>query len=182
MSGLDDAIDAMQGDMAAHQQRHRGEVTALENQSIAADAFRRLEKERADAKTVPTQVPVAPPIAETRDGLHGRYRISRSPTDDIGVTEATPAQAWFMAHALPRIDLLRTKTETGPLGSPSWQQRVDSVLKYQADANDWRAAGRADVALDLERRFMHELVELLNASSFLFGDWKADPNPLITRR
>lgn len=180
---LAEGCDGLQLDMAEHQRRFGKEVTASENQTLAATAFERLDRERQEAK--PAQANYAPPVrssgTEIRDGKHGRYVVSKSATDDVKCRSASPAEHWFMTHAMPRIDLLLSKLDTGPLGQPSWSQRAMAVMQLQMRAAGLKQRGLFMSAADASRRFMFELVELLEASSAVFGDWKKDAvvNPRV---
>lgn len=180
---LREASDAMQADMAAHQRRFAGEVTASLNQALAADFFQRFENERADSKPAPAIEPPAqqPVEAKTeRCEVDGKsYLVSTAPGDDIDTRPPTPAENWFMTHAMPRIELLLTKQETGPLGQASWATRTLAVLDLQSRANGLRAANKHAEADELSRRFMFEIVDLLEASTAPFGDWKKDPERKI---
>ena len=85
-----------------------------------------------------------------------------------------------MTHALPRAQLLLTKQETGPLGQASWRQRTLAVMELHTRVSSLRQANLHAEARMLERRFMHEFLELLQASSAVFGDWRKDaPTKLI---
>ncbi len=85
-----------------------------------------------------------------------------------------------MTHAMPRVELLLTKVETGPLGQPSWAQRTYAVMELQSRVVGLRARGLNQSADDITRRFMFELIELLEASNATFGSWKSDvSNPLL---
>ncbi len=187
MSGPDlrEGLDGLQADMAAHQQRFGGgNVTASENQALAVGAIEQLERELADQKPAVHMTPEQPaPIATTREireGEHGRYVVDRGPDAPLDIRKASKAEHEFLTHALPRIELLITKLETGPLGQPSWHQRTLSVLKYKQDSIAFEKAGRPDVAEQLDRRYMLELLGLLEASSVPFGDWRKDaPTKLI---
>jgi hypothetical protein len=180
VSDLREALDDLQGDMAAHQRRHIGEVTASANQSLAASAFERLERERAEAKPVSTPEPVGSlPIetkTERREGEHGAYTV-KTEADKPMLRTATKAEGEFFAKAMPRIELLLTKLETGPLGQPSWHQRVLAVMSHKSKVAGARMSGLHDYADALDRRFLLELLALLDDSSRLFGDWRADDAP-----
>lgn len=170
------AVEVLQQDMREHELRHVGECHASRNQSMAVDAVTRLEREQEDRRPVPSD-PAPTPAEhrrERREGEHGAYLIDRAPIDDTKVRQATPAEAWFMAHAMARVELLLSKMETGPLGQPSWNQRVLAVMELRSRVPGLRHAGRHDEAAELEKRYTFELLELLEASTATFGDWKAD--------
>lgn len=183
MSDLRDGLDGLQEDMANHQRRFAGEATASKNQALAADAFQRLENELKEQKPVPANEPAVqvPVEAKTeRREVNGKgYLFSTSPDDDIGTRTATPAEAWFLAHALPRVELLLSKPESGPLGSPSWRDRTMAVLSLKSRVSGLRAAGLHGAAAEADKRYVFELAQLLEASSAPFGDWRADPEKKI---
>lgn len=178
-------LEALQADMAAHQRATGREVTARANQHLAAEAFQRLERQ-LDDRAAPA-APAAPtPIEakrETREVDGRRYTFSTSPNDDVALRTATPAEAWFLEHALPRVELLLSKKDTGPLGQPSWEQRTLAVLALKQHSLALSASGKPeyrDQAELLDRRYMLELTELLEASNATFGDWKKDaPTKLV---
>ena len=180
MADLHATLDALQQDMRDHELQHgSGEVHASRNQAMAVDAITRIDREQAETKPaapvpMPSAAPPAPRSIERRDGAHGSYIVDRSPTDDVRVRSASPAEAWFMTHSIQRLELLITKVETGPLGQPSWRDRVQAVLELRSRVPGLRHLGAHGVADDLEKRFTFELMELLEASCAAFGDWKAD--------
>ena len=181
MDDLRVAVDDLRSDMARHQREVVGtDVTDSRNHSMAADLVQRIEREHAEAPEWPIATDAPEPIPtslagiEDRDGKHGAYTLDKGRRDDIKVRQANEAEHWFLAHAGPRINLLLSKPETGPLGSPSWRQRMLAVLELHSRIPGLRALGLMDAVVDLERRFMFELVELLECSVPVFGDWKAD--------
>jgi hypothetical protein len=189
-----DGLDAIQADMAAHQRRFSGEVTAEANRTLAASEFERLEKKWAEEAQRPQPhatepAPrLEPPRDEHREINGAQYTVSSSPVDDVGFRAPSPAEVWFMEHAWPRVELLMTKIETGPLGEPSWQQRTMAVFAIKLQAVEARTTARnalgggnfaaashyAQMGADLDRRYIEEFKELLEESSRVFGDWKAD--------
>lgn len=183
MADLREGLDGLREDMASHQRRFAGEVTDSKNATLAADAFQRLENELKEQKPAPTSEPAVqvPVEAKTeRREVNGRgYLFSTNPGDDIGTRTATPAEAWFLAHALPRVELLLTKPESGPLGSPSWRDRTLAVLSLKSRVPGLLAAGMHDAAKNADKRYVFELAELLESSNAAFGNWKADPEKKI---
>ena len=174
MTDFLEGLDGLQADMAAHQARFRGEVTASANAALAVETIQRMEREAADVKPTPT--PSAPePIRRTverRDGDHGRYLVERGPDEAMKVRPASKMEHEWFIHAMPRIELLLTKLESGPLGSASWHQRTMSVLKYQQDAIAYKQAGMHDVSAEMTARYVLELERLLDDSCQPFGDWR----------
>lgn len=181
-----EAVDAMQADMAEHQRRFAsGGVTAEKNQAMAAAAMEQLERRRAEMRLAPVaSPPVQAPVEKKveRKEIDGKgYLLATNPTDDIATRPASPAEQWFLEHALPRIEMLLAKVESEIAGAPSWAMRTMSVLAFHAKAMDLKMAGHRELAEIAERRYMFELVELLEASSAKFGDWKKDaPKKLVT--
>ncbi len=176
-----EALDQIQADMAGHQQEHANvEVTAEQNRRMAADLCQQIDREEADASPPPAASPVSPPepdLPRTRERreIDGKgYVVTKGGSVSPILRKASPAEQWFATHAQPRIDLLLTKKESGPLGAPSWHDRVHAVLYFGIRVNAAREAGRLDLVPELERRYMYEMVELLEASSTVFGDWKGD--------
>ncbi len=181
---LSEGLDGLQADMAAHQQRFSGDVTATANQALAVQTIERLEREQAEAKPVAVPETVAPaPVErsrEMRDGQHGRYMVDRGPDSPLDIRKASKAEHEFLTHALPRVELLLTKLETGPLGQASWHQRTLSVLKFKQDSIAHLQAGQPGIADQFDRRYVLELMNLLEASSIPFGDWKKDAPTKLT--
>jgi len=172
-----EGLDGMQADMAAHQRRFKGEVTASSNQTLAAEAMQQIERQLADAKPAPA--PAAPePIERTttkHDGANGRYLVERGPDAPMKLRTASKMEHEWFVRAMPRVELLLSKLETGPLGQASWNQRTMHVLKFMQDSIAHRQAGRYETAAHLHARYVFELEQLLDASSAAFGDWRADP-------
>jgi hypothetical protein len=179
------AVDALREDMALHQRAHVGEVTDSKNHAMAAGVFERLDRKESEDRPAAPLPPVALPVkhgvsTEIKEGEHGSYRLTSSPVDDAKFRPASAFEHWFMTHAMPRVNLLLTKTETGPLGQPSWAQRTYAVMELQSRVAGLRARGLHQSADDVTRRFSFELVELLDASNATFGNWKSDPDPRIS--
>lgn len=176
---LREGLDLLQADMAGHQARFRGEVSGEANRVLAVDAIERMERQANEeaGRIRPTQPePAAPPVQpdEVREVEDKRYQITRSQTDDVAMRSASPAEAWFLAHAMPRVELLLSKLDTGPLGEPSWNQRTMAVMAIKERSVAARTTNMIDYANDLDRRFAFELTQLLEDSCRVFGDWKAD--------
>jgi hypothetical protein len=174
-----EAVDDLRGDMAHHQRVTGAEVTDSRNHAMAADLVERLERQESPAP-VPSDVePPAPRIGtEVREGQHGKYTLATG-RDDIAVRKASEGEKWFLEHAVPRVNLLLEKKDTGPLGQPSWHQRVWAVMQLRRQANDLAHSGFHAESADLTRRFGLELFVLLEESIKPFGDWKADKPRLV---
>lgn len=177
------AVEALQGDMARHQRRFAPEVTATENQKLAVETIERLEKQDADAKPIAppaneTQPPL-PPVTEKRE-IDGReYTFDRAPDRDMYRT-ASEFEAQVLRHAQPRIELLMSKQDSGPLGSPSWQMRTLAAMYFKVKSLEAGKSGQTDLAEYYERAFQLDLSELLEASCQPFGDWRKDaPTKII---
>lgn len=181
-------LDGLQHDMAEHQRRVGEQPTAEANRKLAAEMIERIDREEANAKPTPKPAPVQPNHAhpaliggtERREGQHGRYIVNKSLVDDTKIRKANEAEHWFMTHAMPRAQLLLSKPESGALGSASWRDRTLAVMEIHTRVSSLRQANLSVEASMLERRFMHEFLELLEASSASFGDWKKDAPTRIT--
>lgn len=82
---------------------------------------------------------------------------------DSPLAKAGPHTIAFAERLAERISLLLTKRERGPLGQPSWSERVMAIL-----------ATRHVPTYGKKRRSL-ELITLCEQSSEVFGDWKKDP-------
>lgn len=170
--------DALEADLAAHQRRHVGDVTAGTNESLAAEALRLLDKQRAEKK--PVAEPAPDRFVHRREVDGKTYTIEKEPDAGPMYRTASEFEANVIRHAQPRIDLLLTKRDEGPLGTPSWHTRTWAALYHKVRSLEARRSGQPDVA-DLEERiFQQDLYELLEASNQAFGDWRRDaPQKLI---
>ncbi len=179
MPDLSEGVDGLREDMALHQRRFSGEVTDAKNHTLAAEAIARLERETAETKPAPVQAEALPDL-ERRE-VNGRgYTVQREAVDSTKIRKASPEEHRFMVHALPRIEMLLTKMDRGPLGQPSWHERTMAVLELKSRVAGLRQIRRPDLAAEMDLRFMFEMLELLNDSNRLFGDWEADPGTRIT--
>lgn len=170
-----EGLDLLLGDMAGHQARHAPQVTPDANCRLAADLFTRIDREQADAAPLPpSNAPAAPETTEHKQVGGKAYRVDVAP-DVPMMREADEAEAWFLRHAMPRVELLATKLDTGPLGQASWATRLKAVMATKMRAQGLRMACLFDAARILDRRFHADFVALLEESSAAFGDWKKDP-------
>ena len=179
-------LDGLLGDMSNHQRRVGEVPTAEENRKLATELIEKMDREETDAKPATVARPAPPPTEanhsapnavgglERKEGQHGRYLMGKSLVDDTRMRKSNEAEHWFMSHAMPRAMLLLEKRETGPLGQASWRDRTLAVMELHTRVSSYRVANRLAEARMLERRFMHEFLELLEASSATFGDWKKD--------
>lgn len=180
MSDLE-ARDLIESDMASHE-RKRGEVHADRNQALAADALRQLDRERSESKAAPVLEPVVPPpepVKQTKV-VDGREYTLGVDGNVCGFRNPTEFEHSVLAHAQPRIDLLMTKRDEGPLGQPSWRTRTLAAMYFKVKAIEAIKGGLPDEAKIYERAFQQDLYELLEASNASFGDWRKDsPGKLI---
>lgn len=159
-----EALDELRSDMAAHQrERARVDVTDQANHRLAADLLERIDRENADSK--------APPSAPVRDFAVDAVDVGPDPL----IRKANPQEHWFLVRAKPRIEMLLTKMETGPMGQPSWRQRTLAAMYFQERATKADLAGRSDLADNYRRQAFADMMDLLEASSAVFGDWRKDP-------
>ena len=176
-------LDGILGDMSEHERRVGKLPDAEANRTLATELIQRMDREEADVKPAPKLAAPSEPNhthpalvggTERREGAHGRYVVNKSLVDDTRLRPANQAEHWFMTHAMPRAQLLLEKRETGPLGQASWRDRTLAVMEIHSRIGPLRMANRHVEAGTLERRFMHEFLELLEASSAPFGNWQAD--------
>jgi hypothetical protein len=182
---LRDGCDAVQADMAEHQRLIGREVTAGANQTLAAETFERLEKEGAFDPAPPAigAAPApAPAVGTVHREVEGRaYTIDRAAADDIATRPATPDEGGTVRRVVARLEqLIALKDGMVAPGVPGLAIRAMAVLWWLAKpleelaqlgifSEDARAAA-----------FWADAMPLLEASSRLFGDWKAaDPDPKI---
>lgn len=157
--------------MSLHQQRFGKEPTAEANRLLAITEIERLDRE-ASENPPPAQASVPESEFDKPD-------LEVTPDDKPFFKPIEGRAERLMRRMMRRVELLMEKRDTGPLGQASWSQRVQSVLYWRMKSARLWKAGRYDEANDLEHRYMKELKDLLNASSATFGEWNADPAPLI---
>lgn len=176
-------VDALQADMARHQRQFAPEVTATENQKLAIETIERLEKQDADrplsADAGGATQPPLPPVNEKRSVDGREYTLDRAPDRPMYRT-ATQFEEQVLKHAQPRLALLMTKEDTGPLGSPSWKMRTLSAMYFKVKSLEAQKAKRLDLAEYYEQAYQLDLSELLEASCQPFGDWRKDAPTKIT--
>lgn len=166
--------DALEADMAAHERRFNGEVHASRNQSLAAEAVEQLERARRDAQHAPLSEPPAQPERfDQRRELNGHtYRIQKEPDRTPMYRSATDFEANVLRHALPRVQLLLTKQDSGPFGTPSWRTKALAAFYFKTKSHEAATSGKHDEAEIFERAYQQDLYELLEASNQPFGDWR----------
>lgn len=159
------ARDSFAHDMAKHQREIRGEIpTPAANEQLAAETLNRFENQQAEAKPEPSA-----PADETATDAHMAdverrakekgWKVLRAPEGGI-VLPASAATRIAAERIDARLQLLLSKVERGPLGQPSWHERVLAVIRTRM--------------VDPDRARL-ELFQLLEDSSTTFGDWKAEP-------
>lgn len=177
-----EGVDALQADMARHQREIAGaEVTTSKNREFAVSVIERLEKENADAlprPVVPTHTP-APPPSEVEKTIDDRKYTIKNEADAPMFRTASQFEHDVLCHAQPRIKLLLTKHESGPLGSPSWSTRALAAMYFKTKSIEAAHAGRTDLVEYYERAYQLDLSELLEASNQAFGDWRKDSPPTL---
>lgn len=164
-AALRDGLDAIQGDMAAHQRITGKEVTAEANRQLAARTFEEVDDQICYQPAGATSELIPVESSVTTRNLEGReYTVLREPEAAVKARPVVMAQAERVqvVAMLKRLHFLLGLPETGPLGTPSWRQRALSVMRF------FGAQGAN------EKRFAHELAELVEASSRYFGDWRRD--------
>ncbi len=180
-----DARDGLERDMANHEARFNGEVHASRNQVLAAEALQQLDRERAETPQVIAPEPLAHAPIEptvTSHELNGqRYKVDVAPDKTPMYRTATEFEHHVLRHAQPRIDMLLTKQDEGPFGTPSWRVRTIAALYFKIKSHEAFTSGKADEADVYERCFQQDLYELLEASNQPFGDWRKSvpAKPLI---
>lgn len=183
---LSEAVDLLEADMAEHVRRRGGEVRSHVNKALAVDAVTRLEKEQADAKPVaPSQPDHAQPVRlggrETRE-VDGKKYILDKNIAPVKFRSATEFEEQVLKHAMPRIELLLTKRDSGLIGGASWRTRTTAAMYFKVKSLEAAAAMQFDLAEQYERAFQLDIEELLEASNQPFGDWRKDPaKPLVVQ-
>ncbi len=184
-----DARHALEEDMARHESRFAGEVHASRNQMLAAEALEQLERSRAEqvaqpSVAAPEQAPIEH-IVQKREINGQRYALDVAPDKTPMYRTSTEFERNVLKHAMPRVDLLLTKRDEGPLGTPSWRTKTLAALYFKIKSHEAFTSGKTAEADIFERAFQQDLYELLEASNQPFGDWRKqkplqDPDsPLI---
>ncbi len=177
--------DELESDMAAHEQRH-GEVHALRNQALAAEALEALERKQAEDKPVAKAEPVgSAPIersVERREINGNRYTVTRDADRTPMFRTASDFEAQVLAHAQPRLELLLSKRDSGPLGTPSWRNKTLAAMYFKVKSLEAKAAKQTDLETYYERAYQLDLEELLESSNQIFGDWRKSPEKKLVVR
>lgn len=169
--------ESFAADMAEHQRMTGQMPTPPENARLAVPLLEQLEQklEDRDRRAIPdaaapdARLPEDDPArmaairAEAerrgRPGAADRLSIRRLPDKDPAEVLATPRDVEHADRMWTRVRLLLSKRERGPLGQPSWRERVEAILFMRTVARTSRAE-RAQA-----------LVELLDQSEATFGAW-----------
>jgi hypothetical protein len=169
-----DALDALLGDMAGHQVEHNHEIpTPAKNQAMAAELLEVLDRKASEPAPPPmvldTPGPESPRPSDMEAEKRG-FKILRG--EELGKerhVKLGPKTLERYEKMRSRIKLLMTKRERGPLGQPSWAERVGDVLADHYDPK----CGRT-----LQERKAHaakRMATLVEESNAVFGPWWADP-------
>lgn len=166
--------DSFAHDMAEHQKLIGKEPTPAANERLAVPLFEMLEQKIADeaarqAAAPPTRVDPRPCLAG--DALReeckkrGRERaadfmaIQRLPAAKASAPKVAAADLERARRIERRLHLLMRHPERGPLGQPSWRERVMAVTML-----------RFTIGVD-RRRLAQELADLVEESVQPFGAW-----------
>ena len=172
--------------MRAHEAR-TGEVHATRNQAMAAEALEQYEREQRDRNATATRPPDSGPVGslpiertvEKRETDRGAYTITRE-ADAPMFRTASEFEANVLKHAQPRIELLLSKQDSGPLGTPSWRAKTLAAMYFKVKSLEAKQANQIDLETYYERAYQLDLSELLESSNQIFGDWRKTPDkPLI---
>ena len=175
--------DALEADMAGHEARH-GEVHAARNQQMAAEALESYERQAADIKPAKPEPMGSAPIERTvekRATDRGEYTITRE-VDKPMFRTASEFETQVLAHAQPRIALLMSKQDSGPLGTPSWRSKTLAAMYFKVKSLEAKAAKQVDLETYYELAYQQDLEDLLESSNQIFGDWrKPIEKPLLVQ-
>ena len=179
--------DSIEADMAGHEAR-TGEVHAARNQLMAAEALEQWERSQSDAKAPPPpssdasvgSLPIERTV-EKRTTENGTYTVTRE-VDAQMFRSASDFETQVMIRARPRIDLLMSKEDSGPLGTPSWRAKTLAAMYFKVKSLEAKKAGQLDLETYYERAYQLDLEELLESSNQIFGDWRKLPEkPLVVQ-
>jgi hypothetical protein len=155
VSGVDrETADLVRGDMAEHQKRFGREVTDGANAALLNVELEKLDNMRRDMRTssgdvaMPTTEATAPrPTTIERKTVDGREFLLKTEVDRPLLRKANEFEAWFLSHAMPRMEKLMSLPERGILGAPSWRERVMAIMAIRNQATAWTAAAEAPAEL-----------------------------------
>lgn len=111
-------LDALQGDMAAHQRAFRGEVTGEANRRLAADTFAELERsgQLEPAGDILAPPPDPEPERTTREVDGRAYQLTKAPDREGAPLRMSRAERDLELKMLQRLQLLLTLRDEGILG------------------------------------------------------------------
>lgn len=187
-----EALDALLGDMASHQAEHSHTLpTPAQNQALAAELLERLDRKAAAPAPAPAPIVVdAPDASRPRpsdvEAAKRGFKIKRG--DELGKDHEVklgPATLERYEKVRLRVKLLMSKTETGPLGQPSWAERYGAVLSLGFTGRTEkeveavrRSFGPKIAAVHLEhggkKSAALALKMLIEESNAAFGPWWAE--------
>lgn len=171
--------DAFLRDMAEHQRVHRGQIpTPRQNEQLAKPLLEQLEREQSEAKPAIASPSSPDPSAAPKERRWQKRARERGwkvlPQASGNLAVIDPAQLDWWIHVRERVFLLLTKHETGPLGQPSWRSRIKAALMSYL----WWRSKRPEA----QNPGLGELLEVLEASSAVFGCWRKRPGAKLFSR
>jgi hypothetical protein len=197
--GRDNLRESFARDMAAHQRMRGVDATPGANQALATRTFERWDRKWQEAKAPPPGQAVDPwPTGERPSDVTARklgeargvrYRIVREPELERKSREVilSPARRQELLWLDARVILLGTGRypdgrytrvsimETGPLGQPSWFQRINAAIVTNLSKCRSCAQAKLDRCEHKKREAAVELLRICEDSIAVFGEWKRDP-------
>jgi hypothetical protein len=178
----DTARDLLEQDMARHEREVNGtEVHAARNATLAAEALAIAERMRESTPVAHAETSSPQTFTQRRELNGHTYVIDKAGSSvDVAFRTTTEFERNVLKHAQPRIALLLSKPDEGPLGQPSWRTRTMAALYFKIKAAEAIQSGKPDETRVYEMSFQQDLYELLESSNQTFGDWrKGAPQKLI---
>lgn len=189
-----EALDLMTGDMAGHQAATGRLPTPAENQALAAQVFERLDHKAAEAKPRVTPDPPAREVDAADSGGSAAaakaqqmgYRMLRErDLPELVPVKMGPQTLERYEKIRARVKLLLTKVESGPLGAPSWADRMWAALSLKMTGRTEREVIAVGRLFGIELAIIHQhqggkvssakaVLRLVEESSAVFGPWYAD--------
>jgi hypothetical protein len=185
-----EALDALLGDMASHQAEvNHALPTPDQNQALAAELLERLDLKASAPPPAPVVVDLpdaSRPRASDLEAAKRGFTIKRG--DELGKDQEVklgPATLERYEKVRLRVKLLMSKTESGPLGQPSWAARYGAVLSLGFTGRTEkeiesvrRSFGPKIAAVHLEhggkKSAVLALKMLIEESNAAFGPWWAE--------
>ncbi|MES2865940.1 MAG: hypothetical protein V4703_04175, partial [Actinomycetota bacterium] len=149
--------------------------------ALAAEAMEIAAKQREQVAAPVLSAEPLPDVEARRIELNGHtYVLDKAPeAEDVSFRVTTEFERNVLAHAQPRIQLLLSKQDEGPLGTPSWRTKTMAALYFKIKSQEAIQSNKPDEARAFERAFQQDLYELLEASNQPFGDWRKSAAPKI---